>query len=634
MRNSIGSGLVAVVFFLSISFLTRLSLIIFAISLQQISIYEALSAIAPGFISDMFPAAYLFAGISTLALLTPAVVQRFFKWCKITYIFWIILVCIFLMTSVGEILFWDEFGSRFNFIAVDYLLYTHEVMHNIIESYPMPLIISGMLTASWGIVTFAMYRIKHKNRRLNGKGKIALIVLAGTLIYMDHKDIYSPSDGQSGGNRYANEMAQNGMYLLFFAFRNNALDYQQHYRMIPMDKAVSIVRSDLGLHGNAPSDGLDPIARRIKDTRRFRDYNVVVIMVESLSNQFMDQVHQGSELTPYMKSLYPKSLYFTQHYATGTRTVRGLEAFSLAVPPTPGSSIVRRPLNYDLYSLGHILNQRGYVSTFAYGGIGYFDNMNEFFQGNGYEILDQSSIPKSKVHFSNAWGVADEILFDEVLERADQHASNDKPFFMHVMTTSNHRPFTFPEHEGVPLAQGSRESAVQYTDFAIGRFIEAAKKKSWFKNTIFVITADHCASSAGKSVIDVSKYHIPWIIYAPYIIKPMKVTERSSQVDMAPTLLGLLRASYESHFFGRDKLRYQEDSLITLGTYQNLGFWMKNRLTVLSPQDKIECFNVLDGSTALGEACNANDIQHAIAWYELASERYKSGLMHRQDRSS
>lgn len=624
MRNSIGSGLVAVFLFLMIAMLTRLTLVGFSLYLHQISVYEALCVFLPGLVADLFPAAYIFLSVAMLALLTPSVVQKFLKWSGGTRILWMVMVSVLLMTAVGEVLFWDEFGSRFNFIAVDYLLYTHEVMHNIIESYPLGWILVFLFVLAWCIVTFMQKWMSVNVRKASGLGKLAVIFFSMILIVIDVKDWGASVDKQRFTNRYANELASSGMYLLFYAFRNNILDYNLHYQNIPLDKAVDIVRDDLHLSGAVSED---PIARQISDYRRFRPYNVVLIMVESLSNHFLEDSVDGSFLTPYLRSLYPKSLYFSQHYATGTRTVRGLEAFSLAVPPTPGSSIVRRANNEQLYSVGSILRDYGYQSTFAYGGIGFFDNMNAFFRGNGYEIFDQTDIPISKIYFSNAWGVADEILFDQVLERSDELAVKSKPFFMHIMTTSNHRPYTFPDHPEVTLAQGSREAAVQYTDFAIGRFIEAAKKKPWFKNTIFVITADHCASSAGKSVIDVSKYHIPWIIYAPFIVKPARIDERSSQMDMAPTILGLLRANYESHFFGLDKLKYREDSLITLGTFQNLGFWKKDRLTILSPKQRVDCFRLSDRLHSVRSDCQAEDVDRAVAWYELASHRFKNGMM-------
>ena len=122
--------------------------------------------------------------------------------------------------------------------------------------------------------------------------------------------------------------------------------------------------------------------------------------------------------------------------ATGTRTVRGLEAISLAVPPTPGQSILRRPDFDNLATFGGVLDQNGYKSDFVYGGYGYFDNMNDFFSSNGYTIKDRVSIPKEEIFNDTIWGVADEILFTQVLKSMDEHYTNTEPAFEMVMTFS------------------------------------------------------------------------------------------------------------------------------------------------------------------------------------------------------
>ncbi len=217
-------------------------------------------------------------------------------------------------------------------------------------------------------------------------------------------------------------------------------------------------------------------------------------------------------ITPFLDSLAGESLMFTQLYATGTRTVRGLEALSLCVPPTPGQSIVRRPGNEDLFSIGKVFREKGYTTEYIYGGYSYFDNMGYFFSHNGYRVVDRSALKDEEIDYENIWGVADENLFDLTLRELDQKTSSG-PVFAHVMTTSNHRPFTYPAGRIDIPSRTNRSGAVKYTDYAVGRFIREARKHDWFDNTMFVIVADHCASSAGKTELPVSKYHIPMLIY-------------------------------------------------------------------------------------------------------------------------
>jgi phosphoglycerol transferase MdoB-like AlkP superfamily enzyme len=262
---------------------------------------------------------------------------------------------------------------------------------------------------------------------------------------------------------------------------------------------------------------------------------------------------------------------------------------TLSIPPTAGQSIVKRPDNEKLFNLGHVLQERGYDTAFLYGGMGYFDNMNAFYEGNGYRIVDQNQFTSEEVTFKNAWGVSDDIIFNRTIKEADNDFSQDKPFFFQIMTTTNHRPYSYPEGK-IDIPSGkSREGAVKYTDYAIQEFIKTAKTKPWFDNTIFVMVADHCAGSARKTDLPVDKYHIPLFIYAPKHVPVVENTTLSSQIDVAPTLLGLLNLRYESQFYGQDILKTApEKGRALISNYQKLGLFKDNKLVYLSPQQKID----------------------------------------------
>jgi phosphoglycerol transferase MdoB-like AlkP superfamily enzyme len=316
----------------------------------------------------------------------------------------------------------------------------------------------------------------------------------------------------------------------------------------------------------------------------------MMIVVESLSGEFLESLNGFKGLTPNLDALSQKSLFFDKFYATGTRTVRGMEAIVLSIPPTPGRSIVKRPDNKNMFSSGFIFKNRGYETKFIYGGHGYFDNMNSFFSTNGFSIIDRNDFSDNEDTFHTIWGVCDENLLDKTLKEADKSYKNNKPFFFFVMTTSNHRPYNYPDGRIDIPSHSGREGAVKYTDYAIGKFIKDAKKKPWFNNTIFVIVADHCASSAGKTDLAIDKYQIPLFIYAPDIIKAKRILKVSGQMDIMPTLFGILNWSYKSKFYGQDILSNDFDEKALLGTYQLLGLYKNNILTLLSPGKKIKSY--------------------------------------------
>ena len=325
-----------------------------------------------------------------------------------------------------------------------------------------------------------------------------------------------------------------------------------------------------------------------------------------------------------------RSLFFNNFYATGTRTDRGLEAITLSIPPTPGRSIVKRIGREAGYSsLGQQFKAQGYDSVFLYGGRGYFDNMNAFFGGNGYRIVDQSSVADADMQFTNAWGMSDEDLYAQSLKVADADHAAGKPFFLQLMTTSNHRPYTYPEGRiDIPSGTG-REGAVKYTDYAIGRFLEAARKKPWFDQTVFIFVADHTAGSAGKEDLPAANYHIPLFIYAPGFIEPREMASVTSQIDLAPTLLGLLGFDYTSTFFGRNVLRADAaPGRALIGNYQHLGLFDGENLAILSPRRAMRRHDDALGLSHETRA-NADDplLRRDIAYYQGASHAFKEGLI-------
>jgi phosphoglycerol transferase MdoB-like AlkP superfamily enzyme len=222
--------------------------------------------------------------------------------------------------------------------------------------------------------------------------------------------------------------------------------------------------------------------------------------------------------------------------------------------------------------------------------------------------------------FTNAWGVSDDIIFNRTVKEADKDFQAHKPFFFQIMTTSNHRPYTYPDGK-IDLPSGSgRQGAVKYTDYAIHQFIEQAKTKPWFDNTVFVMVADHCAGSARKTELPVDKYHIPLFIYAPKYVPAVTNDIVSSQIDVAPTVLGFLNLSYESQFYGRDIMKMRKDEGRALvSNYQKLGLFKDNKLVYLSPQQKVDVVDdPLGAHTQMDMNAAVSLVSENMAYYQSA----------------
>lgn len=616
--------------FFAISFVTRLALMVKAGSAAEPTVIQLVAAFLVGALSDVVAAGYFFAPLVLLLSITPERIFRM-RWYSALLLFGsAVYIFLMLFNAAAEWTFWAEFESRYNFVAVDYLVYSHEVIGNIRESYPIGWILGALALASALITAWIGRRIftltpARTTLRERIPFMVALLALPGLAFVGVDSRMKDISD-----NRYINELAGNGIYSFFAAFYNNELEYDRFYRHIPIETAFAHVRGALETpHAKLASSGPFDLARNVSYPGAERRLNVILISVESLSAAFLERFGNTENLTPNLNALAHDGLMFTNLYATGTRTVRGLEALSIALPPTPGQSIVKRPHNDGIDSLGSILRAKGYDTRFIYGGYGYFDNMNAFFGANGYDIVDRTSIAKENVHMENIWGVADEDLFSKSLEAIDASFEAGKPSFSHIMTTSNHRPYTYPDGRVDIPSHTGRSGGVKYTDWAIGDFIARAKSRPWFKNTVFVIVADHCADSAGKSDLPVERYHIPAMIYAPDHIKPGEYTRLASQIDIVPTILGQLNMSYQSHFLGYDLFDMPAGrERAFMGTYQLLGYFKDGALTVLDSHANARASNVVDspGKGAAPEGAQER-IAEAVSWYQVAAYAFDHRLL-------
>lgn len=552
-----------------------------------------------------------------------------------------------LFNVVAEWFFWDEFSSRYNFIAVDYLIYTTEVIGNIIESYPVWWLLFFILIISGVVFAFTYKKtLENARRKISFSERLTFSFAPLTICLIAFFTVDSSKIvGKISQDNFVQEVTYNGIYQLFSAYLHNQIDFDKFYLNIDSDndtiqESIAEIKSEIAKQNpnlkflnRFESDFTYLVPKNGKKENR---YNVIFVTVESLSAEYLSAFGNKDGITPNLDKIAEQSLFFTNLIATGNRTVRGLEALALSIPPTPGNSIVRRQKNEDLFNIGTPFQDRGYETKFIYGGHGYFDNMNYFYANNGFEDIDRNDFDNSKIAFANVWGVSDEDLFNKTIEEADKSYKNNKPFFSILMTTSNHRPFTYPEGRIDIPSKANRNGAVKYTDYAIGKLIKDAKNKPWFKNTIFVIVADHCAGSAGNTDLPLWRYQIPAIFYAPDIIKPRKFNKMISQIDLAPTLLGIMNFEYKSTFFGNDVLRnditVKERSFF--GTYDEVGHFVDKKLYVLLPKKQSKVFDVeiekfgWQGSKeVLTKKYNQNDFDNTIDYYRVANYLFNNGLL-------
>ena len=500
-----------------------------------------------------------------------------------TTLFLYVLLIIF--NAVSEYFFYNEFGVRYNFIAVDYLIYTTEVIGNIMESYPIIPLFTAIFVVT-GLATWWIYK-KTKDSLLQLPNLVQKLTLLGVFAVLLGVSLsFAEKINLKKGNIFQQEIAANGMVKFYEAFSNNTLDFFTFYPTVDQKTAEKNTLLPLGT---------TTLSRPITSDKPELQKNVVLISIESLSAAYMKAYGYEESVTPFLDQLAQKSLFFTNLYATGNRTVRGLEALTLCIPPTAGESVIKREKeNKNKFTTGSVFKSKGYSVKYLYGGYSYFDNMKDFYGGNGYEIVDRDNFTPEEITFANVWGVCDEDMAKKAISEMNKDYKAGKPFFHHWMTVSNHRPFTYPEGKiDIPADSKSRKGGVKYTDYSIMKFFEMAQKQPWFKNTVFVIVADHCSSSAGKTELPMDKYRIPAMIYSPEFVEPQKFSKVTSQIDVMPTVLGLLNFKYQTKFLGQDVFSKNFVPRAYIATYQDLGFIKDNYLTVISPTKNIKQYQLI-----------------------------------------
>lgn len=631
-RRRIGFLALAALSAWTVWFVLRLALLA-QVGAGELDAQSLLIAFAKGAWFDLATLGFLAAPI----LLASAVLTNRFRARRAAHALrwaalWIALAAL-LFGALAEVVFWREFGARFNFIAIDYLIYTTEVIGNIRESYPVGPLLAGIAVLATLTLFLSRRRLRFDDAPRTLRRRAALLAAALALPLASGK-LANVNQMEGSGNAWADELSGNGLFSLAAAMHRNELDYDKFYRTLPAERAEAVLAGlGTGFAPRANPAALLPAPRTaLPAPFLHRPKNVVLISVESLSAEFLGAYGGTKGLTPNLDRLAAGGLMFERAFATGTRTVRGLEALSIGTPPIPGQAVVRRPGNAHLATLGEQLEHQGFGSFFLYGGYGYFDNMNAYFGANDYKVVDRTDLPADTVVFENVWGVADESLFDGTLRELDGAAQTHKPFFAHVMTTSNHRPFTYPGGRIDIPSPGGRDGAVKYTDYAIGRFIEAARGRPWFEDTLFVITADHGASVAGKTRLPVAKYRIPLIFYGPALLRPGVESRMASQIDIPPTLLHVLGAEGRGDFLGVslfDPAAAARPERTFVSNYQALGYYKNDLLTVLLPRRKVEAYRVDRGSLETVPAePDPQLVDEAVAYYQSAARALKGGRLH------
>jgi phosphoglycerol transferase MdoB-like AlkP superfamily enzyme/membrane-associated PAP2 superfamily phosphatase len=497
------------------------------------------------------------------ATLTPWMATRrrsLRAWGAILRVYGGIALLMVLFMELATPAFVLQYDSRPNHLFVEYLGYAKEVGGTLLKGYGAHLLFTAaaLLAVGWayGRLTRPAPHAPAPLRVWQALPLSALLFVALALCArgaLGHRPA-NPAMAAVTTDHLVNELPLSSLYTLGYAIYQSrkAEEGGITYAEMPQERVIELVRQETGLPPGAFTDPASPLRHMLTSQHpRERPLNLVIVLEESLGAEFVGRLG-GLPLTPHLDRLGDEGLWFDNLYATGTRSVRGIEAVVAGFAPTSAVSTVKLAKSQrGFFTLASFLKQKGYESTFFYGGESHFDNMRSFFMGNGFDrVVEQKDMPAGA--FIGTWGASDGDLFGV----AHQHFSRqraDKPFFALVFSSSNHAPFEFPDG-GFELHEQPKNTvnnAVKYADHALGRFFETAKQSAYWDNTLFLVVADHNARVYGPSLIPIERFHIPGLILGGPV-SPGRIATVASQIDLAPTLISMMGLSGEVPLTGRD----------------------------------------------------------------------------------
>ena len=542
--------------------------------------------------------------------------------------------------------FMSEYGNRLDRISVEYLKYPNEVLSMVAKHYKTEVLLSIIMTAvvvrlfwnSYGYVA-ARYVETDKGKSspvkaVLSRAVILLCVLTAVVIGGRSSFGHRPANISSASfssQHLVNELTLNSTYtVLYDMYRmkheSNPFDV---YPSMPEEQIYSLVKAFSETDGKVFREGSKTIVNTAATvhTRTKLKYNLVIVLEESLGSDFVGR-QGGVDVTPEIDRISQDGIFFDQLYATGTRTVRGIEATIAGFPPTPGRSVVKLSRSKrDFWTLASFLKKFGYSSTFIYGGDANFDEMKSFVLGNGFdEVHDLTTIEGD--YEVGSWGIHDDDMFSISNEILLEKAKAEDPFFALILSTSNHTPFDYPA-DNIELHPDydklSHENAIKYSDYALGRFYDAAKSSPYFENTIFLFAADHSTRVRGHDLIPIHKFRIPGMIIGPNVPK-MVYSSVCSNIDLLPTILHFMNLKGDTPLLGRNLMNLPEDdpgrAIMQYG--KTFGFRIGNKVSIIRPYAEIVDFEY-DGLTLhaidADEELNQLSLAHALLPWMIYSER-------------
>ncbi len=538
--------------------------------------------------------------VASMLLVVPLVVLSFSpsSWQRVSNFFlrfYFVVVLGFLVYMENATFpFFNQYDVRPNFKFVEYLEYPVEVFHMLIADFKLPLFIAFVMIALFVWIFLRSTKESFVEvlslpwlKRAVWFLPIALLLFIGIRSSFGHRAA-NISDAMYSNNRILNEVTKNSLYAVGYAIYANKHFASKTIKLYgKMDKKEALLRMQrrLDIRGNDLNSS-SPFSRVEASHAKPHKKNMVIFLQESLGYQFVTP-----EITPELLKLKSEGLWFDEAYSNGTRSVRGIAGVTSGFLAVPGKGVVKRSKSQnDFFTFAKLLKPLGYHTMFLYGGEARFDNMRSWFLGNGFDEIVEQKDYKNPTYVAT-WGASDEDLVKKANEKYNALYKEGKPFAALMFSSSNHSPFDIPKGRIVEVKKGINcvENAVKYADYAIGKFFAEAKKLPYYKETVFVVIADHNIRVYGDDVVPVTMFHIPALILGEGI-EPQVYTKLASQPDVLATALDYLGKEFRYPILGKSIFADHKAGINLMQFNDNYALRVGNKVAVVRPREPAQTF--------------------------------------------
>ena len=569
-----------------------------------------------------------------LMLLLPSFLRRIGDISIRIYLLLVFLIVIYIENATFP--FFAEFDVRPNALFIDYLEYPKEVLGNIWASYKLEILISTLMLLAFGIWYWKktayyfidVYDVKYWKRALLFL-PMFVILFIGIRSSFDHRPA-NISDATYTNSHLVNEVTKNSIYAIGYAYysqKTTSFDVKR-YGIMPIEEAFKRMGRQLDLDVKRCKT---PFSRPVKSQHiQNKPKNLVIFIQESLGAQFVGALNGEGEkgITPNLDRLSKEGVLFTELYSNGTRSIRGLAGLVAGFLSVPGKGVLKRNKSQkDFFTVAQLLKPYGYYSLFVYGGEKRFDNMGSWFYGNGFdEIIDEEKFVNPNFH--GIWGVSDEDLVNRANDEFKKLHAKKQPFVSVMFSTTNHTPFDFPDGRIDPIKgveKHSVKNAIKFADYAIGKFIDQARKEPYYKDTIFVIAADHNVRVYGDDLLPYQLFRIPGLILGDGV-PVQKVNRLTTQADVLASALDLIGID-NLHYpiLGHSIFEDHKKDLSLMQFHQMYGLRVADEIAIIQPEEKPVTMKIENGHL-VSTAHNIELEKDVLAFVVALNEMYQKRL--------